>query len=230
MRVPVFTGHSLAINAEFARDLPPERAVEILSSAPGVAWSTCRRRCMAAGADPAYVGRIRRDPTVEHGLALFVSNDNLRKGAALNAVQIAELLVARCLTRLAATLRHGQVHGQPAAARAAAGVAGRGLVEVEAELAGQRRQPRQHVAQLVDLRGPVALADRLGQLAQLLGQPGHGGGHAPRPVPLAVGVGHELLEGGEVHGRQRTRGSPLVLASLEDAIAHWRDARWRDDR
>ena len=94
VRVPVFTGHSLAITAEFARDLPPERAVEILSSAPGVAVVDVPTPLMAAGTDPAYVGRIRRDPTVDHGLTLFVSNDNLRKGAALNAVQIAELLVA----------------------------------------------------------------------------------------------------------------------------------------
>jgi aspartate-semialdehyde dehydrogenase len=95
VRVPVFTGHSLAITAEFARDLPPGRAVEILSSAPGVAVVDVPTPLMAAGTDPAYVGRIRRDPTVDHGLTLFVSNDNLRKGAALNAVQIAELLVER---------------------------------------------------------------------------------------------------------------------------------------
>ncbi|HEX6419044.1 MAG TPA: aspartate-semialdehyde dehydrogenase [Acidimicrobiales bacterium] len=95
VRVPVFTGHSLSITAEFARDLPPERATEILASAPGVALADVPTPLMAAGSDPAYVGRIRRDPTVEHGLTLFVSNDNLRKGAALNAVQIAELLVER---------------------------------------------------------------------------------------------------------------------------------------
>jgi aspartate-semialdehyde dehydrogenase len=95
VRVPVFTGHSLAITAEFARDLPPERAVEILSAAPGVAVVDVPTPLMAAGSDPAYVGRIRRDPTVDHGLTLFVSNDNLRKGAALNAVQIAELLLER---------------------------------------------------------------------------------------------------------------------------------------
>ena len=93
VRVPVFTGHSLSITAEFARDLPPERAVEVLSSAPGVAVVDVPTPLEAAGTDPCYVGRIRRDPTVDHGLTLFVSNDNLRKGAALNAVQIAELLV-----------------------------------------------------------------------------------------------------------------------------------------
>ena len=95
VRVPVFTGHSLSITAEFARDLPPEQATEILAAAPGVALADGPTPLMAAGNDPAYVGRIRRDPTVDRGLTLFVSNDNLRKGAALNAVQIAELVVAR---------------------------------------------------------------------------------------------------------------------------------------
>jgi aspartate-semialdehyde dehydrogenase len=92
VRVPVFTGHSLSINAAFERALTPERATEILSDAPGVAVVDIPTPLLAAGNDPSYVGRIRRDPTVEHGLVLFVSNDNLRKGAALNAVQIAELL------------------------------------------------------------------------------------------------------------------------------------------
>ncbi|HYZ98125.1 MAG TPA: aspartate-semialdehyde dehydrogenase [Acidimicrobiales bacterium] len=95
VRVPVFTGHSLSINATFQRDLAPERALELLADAPGVAVVDVPTPLMAAGTDPCYVGRVRRDPTVEHGLALFVSNDNLRKGAALNTVQIAELLVAR---------------------------------------------------------------------------------------------------------------------------------------
>jgi aspartate-semialdehyde dehydrogenase len=95
VRVPVFTGHSLSINAEFARPLPVERAVELLRGAPGVELSDIPTPLQAAGRDPSYVGRIRQDPTVDggRGLALFVSNDNLRKGAALNAVQIAELLV-----------------------------------------------------------------------------------------------------------------------------------------
>jgi aspartate-semialdehyde dehydrogenase len=92
VRVPVFTGHSLSLVAEFERPLSPERAAEILSKAPGVALADVPTPLLAAGADPCYVGRIRRDPGVEHGLALFVSGDNLRKGAALNAVQIAELL------------------------------------------------------------------------------------------------------------------------------------------
>jgi aspartate-semialdehyde dehydrogenase len=97
VRVPVFTGHSLAINAEFERALTPQRAREILAEAPGVELSEIPTPLQAAGRDPSYVGRIRQDPGVpgERGLALFVSNDNLRKGAALNTVQIAELLAAR---------------------------------------------------------------------------------------------------------------------------------------
>ena len=97
VRVPVFTGHSLAINAEFAAPLPVERAREILSAAPGVQLSDLPNPLEAAGTDPSYVGRLRHDPGVpdERGLALFISNDNLRKGAALNTVQIAELLAAR---------------------------------------------------------------------------------------------------------------------------------------
>ncbi len=95
VRVPVFTGHSLSLNAEFERAISPDEATEILRDAPGVELSEIPTPLQAAGKDPCYVGRIRRDPTVEHGLALFVSNDNLRKGAALNAVQIAELLAAR---------------------------------------------------------------------------------------------------------------------------------------
>jgi aspartate-semialdehyde dehydrogenase len=95
VRVPVFTGHSLSINATFARDLSPDGARELLSHAPGVVVADVPTPLMAAGTDPSYVGRIRRDPTVDNGLALFVSGDNLRKGAALNAVQIAELIVAR---------------------------------------------------------------------------------------------------------------------------------------
>ena len=97
VRVPVFTGHSLAINAEFARSLPVERARELLAGAPGVELSEVPTPLQAAGQDPSYVGRIRQDEGVpdRRGLALFISNDNLRKGAALNTVQIAELLAAR---------------------------------------------------------------------------------------------------------------------------------------
>ncbi len=95
VRVPVFTGHSLSINASFARPISVERAYELLAAAPGVVVSEIPTPLDAAGKDPCYVGRIRRDDTVTNGLALFVSNDNLRKGAALNAVQIAELLAAR---------------------------------------------------------------------------------------------------------------------------------------
>lgn len=93
VRVPVYAGHSLSLNAEFARPLSVDRATEILGSAPGVTLVDIPTALDAAGRDPSYVGRIRRDPTVEHGLVLFVCSDNLRKGAALNAVQIAELLV-----------------------------------------------------------------------------------------------------------------------------------------
>jgi aspartate-semialdehyde dehydrogenase len=95
VRVPVFTGHSLSINAEFARPISVARAIEILGSAPGVALSDIPTPLEAAGQDPCYVGRIRQDSTVDggRGLVLFVSNDNLRKGAALNAIQIAELLL-----------------------------------------------------------------------------------------------------------------------------------------
>jgi aspartate-semialdehyde dehydrogenase len=97
VRVPVFTGHSLAINAEFERALTPARARELLADAPGVELSEVPNPLLAAGKDPSYVGRIRQDPGVpgDRGLALFISNDNLRKGAALNTVQIAELLAAR---------------------------------------------------------------------------------------------------------------------------------------
>src|SRR3954464_10714797 len=96
VRVPVFTGHSLSLNVEFARPLSVERATELLTGAPGVELSTVPNPLQAAGQDPSYVGRIRQDPGVPdgRGLALFVSNDNLRKGAALNTVQIAELVAA----------------------------------------------------------------------------------------------------------------------------------------
>jgi aspartate-semialdehyde dehydrogenase len=95
VRVPVFTGHSLSLNVEFERPLSVERATELLAAAPGVVVSDIPTPLEAAGRDPSYVGRIRRDEGVPdgRGLALFVSNDNLRKGAALNAIQIAELLV-----------------------------------------------------------------------------------------------------------------------------------------
>jgi aspartate-semialdehyde dehydrogenase len=96
VRVPVFTGHSMSINAEFARPLSPERARELLAGAPGVQLVDVPTALDAAGIDEALVGRIRRDEGVPdgRGLALFVSGDNLRKGAALNTIQIAELLAA----------------------------------------------------------------------------------------------------------------------------------------
>ncbi|GAB3530306.1 aspartate-semialdehyde dehydrogenase [Phytohabitans suffuscus] len=96
VRVPVFTGHSLQVNARFAAPLTPARARELLAAAPGVELSDVPTPIQAAGKDPTFVGRVRADETVEHGLSFFCSSDNLRKGAALNAVQIAEL-VARTL-------------------------------------------------------------------------------------------------------------------------------------
>jgi aspartate-semialdehyde dehydrogenase len=97
VRVPVFTGHSLSINAEFDSAISAERAIEILSNAPGVEVTDVPTPLQAAGADPSFVGRIRQDQSVAggKGLVLFVSSDNLRKGAALNAVQIAELLITQ---------------------------------------------------------------------------------------------------------------------------------------
>ncbi|PYD01757.1 aspartate-semialdehyde dehydrogenase [Microbacterium esteraromaticum] len=97
VRVPVFTGHSLSIHAEFADDITPERAREVLASAPGVALDEVPTPLQAAGKDPSFVGRIRADQSAPEGkgLVLFISNDNLRKGAALNAVQIAEELTRR---------------------------------------------------------------------------------------------------------------------------------------
>jgi aspartate-semialdehyde dehydrogenase len=97
VRVPVFTGHSLSINAEFSTPISVARATELLTDAPGVQLTDIPTPLEAAGQDPSFVGRIRQDPGVPNGrgLALFVSNDNLRKGAALNAVQIAELLAAK---------------------------------------------------------------------------------------------------------------------------------------
>lgn len=92
VRVPVFSGHSLQVNARFARPLSVERATELLAAAPGVVLSEIPTPLEAAGQDASFVGRIRVDETSENGLAFFVSNDNLRKGAALNAVQIAELV------------------------------------------------------------------------------------------------------------------------------------------
>ena len=101
VRVPVFTGHSLSINAEFSRPLSVVRARELLADAPGVQLSEVPTPLEAAGTDPSYVGRIRQDEGVPdgRGLALFISNDNLRKGAALNAVQLAELVAATTRSR-----------------------------------------------------------------------------------------------------------------------------------
>ena len=93
VRVPVFTGHSLSINAEFERPLSVAQATALLAAAPGVVLDAVPNPLAATGQDPVFVGRIRPDPTLAHGLALFVTGDNLRKGAALNAVQIAEVML-----------------------------------------------------------------------------------------------------------------------------------------
>jgi aspartate-semialdehyde dehydrogenase len=100
VRVPVFTGHSLAIHAEFAEPISPERATALLADAAGVALMDVPTPLDAAGQDPSFVGRIRADQSVPdgRGLVLFISNDNLRKGAALNAVQIAELVASQLVS------------------------------------------------------------------------------------------------------------------------------------
>ena len=95
VRVPVFTGHSMSIHAEFDRPISPERATELLADAPGVVLADVPTPLDAAGVDPTIVGRIRVDETRANGLALFLAGDNLRKGAALNTIQIAEELLKR---------------------------------------------------------------------------------------------------------------------------------------
>ena len=102
VRVPVFTGHALSLNVEFERPLEPAQALALLAKAPGVVVTEVPNPLDATGADPVFVGRVRKDRTVAHGLALFVVGDNLRKGAALNAIQIAEVLLARQKQRAAA--------------------------------------------------------------------------------------------------------------------------------
>ncbi|QOR71305.1 aspartate-semialdehyde dehydrogenase [Ruania alkalisoli] len=97
VRVPVFTGHSLSVNAEFERPLSPQQAEKLLAEAPGVRLADVPTPLLAAGQDPTFVGRLRQDPGVPdgRGLALFIAGDNLRKGAALNAIQVAELVAAK---------------------------------------------------------------------------------------------------------------------------------------
>lgn len=97
VRVPVFTGHSLAIHAEFAGDITADEALDLLKNAPGVVVTDVPNPLEATGRDEVYVGRVRADQAAPEGkgLVLFVVGDNLRKGAALNAVQIAEELLAR---------------------------------------------------------------------------------------------------------------------------------------
>ncbi|BBE35714.1 aspartate-semialdehyde dehydrogenase [Sphingosinicella microcystinivorans] len=93
VRVPVFSGHALSLNAAFERPISVADALKLLGSAPGVVVTDVPNPLEATGKDPVFVGRVRSDPTVAHGLALFVVGDNLRKGAALNAVQVAEVLL-----------------------------------------------------------------------------------------------------------------------------------------
>ena len=95
VRVPVMIGHAEAVWIETEDDLTPDQARELLQAAPSVRIEEFPTPGKAAGIDEVLVGRIRRDPTVEHGLALFLASDNLRKGAALNAIQIAELVLRR---------------------------------------------------------------------------------------------------------------------------------------
>ncbi len=97
VRVGVFTAHGMSVNAEFGKDVTPDMAREVLSTAPGVTLDDIPTPQLAAGRDPSFVGRIRQDQAVEgrKGLAMFISNDNLRKGAALNAVELAEIIVRK---------------------------------------------------------------------------------------------------------------------------------------
>jgi aspartate-semialdehyde dehydrogenase len=94
VRVPVFSGHALSVNVAFERPISVAEATALLGEAEGVVLHHCPNPLAATGEDPVFVGRIRQDPTVAHGLALFIAGDNLRKGAALNAVQVAERLVS----------------------------------------------------------------------------------------------------------------------------------------
>lgn len=110
VRVPTYTGHSLSINAEFERAITPQQALEILRGAMGVVVTDVPNPLDAAGRDPVFVGRVRRDPTVKHGLVLFVTCDNLRKGAALNAVQVAEELLASN-PRFAPNVQNAELRG-----------------------------------------------------------------------------------------------------------------------
>jgi len=95
MRVPVLVGHAEAVWVETKTPLAPERALELLANAPGLRTTDFPTPAQAAGGDDILVGRVRRDHTIANGLVLLVAGDNLRKGAALNAIQIVELLLAR---------------------------------------------------------------------------------------------------------------------------------------
>ena len=97
VRVPVRVSHSLAVNLQTREPMPAEEARELLASAPGVIVEDVPTPLRAAGRDEVFVGRIRRDESHPRGLSLWIVSDNLRKGAATNAVQIAEVLVERGL-------------------------------------------------------------------------------------------------------------------------------------
>jgi len=103
VRVPIYNGHSEAVNIELEKELTPEQVREILSEAPGIkvvddpSKKEYPLAINASGKDDTFVGRIRKDSTVEHGINLWIVSDNLRKGAALNAVQIAEILAEKYL-------------------------------------------------------------------------------------------------------------------------------------
>jgi aspartate-semialdehyde dehydrogenase len=107
VRVPVFVGHSEAVNVEFEKEISAQEAQEILREAPGVMLVDKREDggyvtpVEVVGEYATYVSRVREDPTVDNGLSLWIVSDNLRKGAALNAVQIAELLGRRYLQKAA---------------------------------------------------------------------------------------------------------------------------------
>ncbi|WP_303324516.1 aspartate-semialdehyde dehydrogenase [Actinomyces radicidentis] len=94
VRIPVFSGHGVSVAAEFERELSPERAIELLKNAPGVTYDDVPSPLKGAGRDGTFVGRVRADGAFDegHGIDLFAVGDNLRKGAALNAVELAELV------------------------------------------------------------------------------------------------------------------------------------------
>ena len=213
VRVPVFTGHSAAIVCEFERPITPERATEVLRTAPGVELAEIPTPLMAAGRDVSYVGRIRRAQGAPNALALFVSGDNLRKGAALNVVQIAEELrgAARLTGRRGRrSVRAGRDRLGPAdhegrhAARQVDGVVAEALVEAghHRQLDGHRKRHGagdqlggQGDVQVVEL--VVEVVDGGGRVGGALGEgvrrlPPDGGGHLAHPLHEPAAAGRHL--------------------------------------